>query len=47
MANFGSLNPFHAEATFVHRRKMQKTFENHPNPVMLVFIGKISASTLR
>ena len=39
----GSLinNPSNAEATFV-----QIIFENHLNPVMLVFIGKLLLSTL-
>ena len=32
---------FNAEATF------EKIFENHWNPVMLVFIGKLLLSTLR
>ena len=27
--------------------KEAKFFENHPNPVMLVFIGKLSLRTLR
>ena len=39
------LNTFHAEATFVHGRK--EDFENHLNPVMLVFIGILSLSTIR
>ena len=32
------LNPSNAEATFVQSNKDAKTFENHLNPVMLVFI---------
>ena len=38
------INPFHAEATYVQREKNVKTFENHLNPVFLVFIGKLSLS---
>ena len=38
------LNP---DATFVRKHKEAKIFENHLNPVMLVFIGKLSLSTLR
>ena len=38
-------NPTNAEATFVLSAKI---FENHLNPVMLVFIGKqLSLTTLR
>ena len=33
------LNPSNAEATFCPKRKDAKLFENHLNPVMLVFIG--------
>ena len=32
------LNPSNAEATFVKKHKDAKIFENHLNPVMLVFI---------
>ena len=42
-----TFNPYAAEATFVQRTRMQRFFENHRNPVMLVFIGKLSLSTLR
>ena len=38
-------NPLHAEATFVHE-KNAKSFENHLDPVMLVFIEKLSPSTI-
>ena len=33
------LNPSNAEATSIQSTSMQKIFENHLNPVMLVFIG--------
>ena len=32
-------NPSNAEATFVQSKRTQRVFENHLNPVMLVFIG--------
>ena len=32
-------NASNADATFVHNHKDAKIFENHLNPVMLVFIG--------
>ena len=32
-------NPSHAEATFDQNTGMQTTFENHLNPVIMVFIG--------
>ena len=38
------INPSNAEATFALSTKI---FENHSNPVMLVFIGKFLLSTLR
>ena len=40
------VNPPNAEATFVQSTGMQRFFENHLNPVMLVFIGELSPSTL-
>ena len=40
------VNPSNAEATCIQRRGMQR-LEKHLNPVMLVFIGKISLSTFR
>ena len=41
-------NPFNAEATFVLlKHKDAKFVESHLNPVLLVFIGKLSLSTLR
>ena len=39
------LNPFHAETTFRPWQKNAKNLENHLNPVMLVFIGKLSTIT--
>ena len=36
-----------AEATFLQSTRMQRFFENHLNPVMLVFIGELLLSTLR
>ena len=39
------LNPFHAEATFVHGRNY--SFEILLNPAMLVFIGKLMLSIIR
>ena len=41
------LNPSNAEATFHQRTSMQNTFDNHPNPVILVFIWQLLLSTLR
>ena len=41
------LNPSNAEATIVPKHKDPKIFENHLNPVILVFIGKLSLSTPR
>ena len=41
------LNHSNAEATFIQSYKNTKIVENHLNPVMLVFIGKLSLSTLR
>ena len=32
-------NPSNDEATFVQRTRKEKIFENHLNPVMLIFIG--------
>ena len=37
-------NPFHAKATCIHGRKVQKT---HLNPVMLILIRKFLLDTLR
>ena len=34
-----TINPFNAVATFVQNTRMQRVFENHLNPVMLIFIG--------
>ena len=42
-----AFNPSNAKATFIQSTRMQKIFEIHLNPVMLVFIGKLSLSTLR
>ena len=39
-------NPSNAETTFVQRQGC-KIFENHLNPVILVFIGKLSLIALR
>ena len=39
--------PSDAEVTFVQLAKKAENYERHPNPVILVFIGKISLSTLR
>ena len=42
------VNPSNAEASCVDpKHKDTKIFENHLNPVMLVFIGKLSLSILR
>ena len=41
------VNPSNAKATFVQSTQMQIFFENHPNPVVLVLIRKLSLSTLR
>ena len=41
------LNPSNAEANFVQKHKDAKLSKNHPNPVMLVFFGLLSHSTLR
>ena len=35
-------NPPNAETTLVHDRKNAKSVDNHLNPVMLVFIGKLA-----
>ena len=44
----GALNTSNAEATFVQSTfKDAKIFDNHPNPVILIFIRKLSLSTLR
>ena len=40
-------NPSNASGYFCPKHKDEKIFENHLNPVMLVFIGKLSPSTLR
>ena len=41
------LNPSNAEATSFHpKHNDAKISENHPNPVMLVFIGKLLQSAL-
>ena len=37
-------NPSNAKATLVQSKEI---FENHLNPVVLVFIGKLLLSTLR
>ena len=34
-----TLNRSNAEATYFQSTRMQRFFENHANPVMLVFIG--------
>ena len=39
--------PFQCSGYFRPKHKDTKTFEKHLNPVMLVFIGKLSLSTLR
>ena len=41
------LNPSNAEATFGPKYTDAKSFENHLIPIMLVFMGKLSLSTLR
>ena len=41
------LNPSNATITFVQSTRMQRFLTNHIIPVMLVFIGKLSQSTLR
>ena len=41
------VNPSDAEVTYVQGTKKQNNSENHLNPVMLVFIGKLSRSTVR
>ena len=42
-----AFKPFHCWGYSCPKHKDAKNFENHPNPVMLVFIGKISLSTLK
>ena len=41
------INPSNAKATFVQSTRTQRFLENHLNPVLLVFIGKLLLSTLR
>ena len=41
------LNRSNAEVPFVKKHMDAKIFENLLNPVMLVFIGKLSLSTIR
>ena len=41
-----SFNPSNAKVTFVKSKRMQRFKKNHPNPVKLVFIGKLLPSTL-
>ena len=41
------LNPYADGGYFRPKHKDATIFENHLNPVMLVFIGKLSWSTLR
>ena len=42
------VNPSNAGATFIQStHTVAKIFDNHLNPVMLVFIGKLSLSTFR
>ena len=45
--NGQSLNPSIAKATFIQSTRTWSFIENHWNPVMLVFIRKLSLSTLR
>ena len=40
------LNPSAVDVTFTQCTKKLKYYGNHLNPVMLVFIGKVSLSTL-
>ena len=40
-------NPSNAKTAFVQSTRMQRFFGDRPNPVMLVFIGKLSLSILR
>ena len=42
-----NINPSTAEVTFVQFTKKGKKDENHLNPVILLFIVKLSLSTLR
>ena len=35
------INPSNAEATFVQSTRTQNLFENHLNPVILIFIGEL------
>ena len=41
-----TFNPSNALGFFRPKHKNAKIFENHSNPVMLVFIGKLSLSAL-
>ena len=41
------INPSNAKATFVQSTRMQRFLKKHLNPVMLVFIGKLSLSSIR
>ena len=41
------INPSNAKATYVQSTMTQRFLKNHLNPVMLVFIRKLSLSTLR
>ena len=41
------INPLDAEITFVQCTKKQNIIKNHLNPIILVFIWKLSLSTLR
>ena len=42
-----NINPSNEKDTFVISTRMQNIIENHLNHVVLVFIGKLSLSTLR
>ena len=42
----GDLNPSNAEAYFFSKHNDAKIFEHHLNPIMLIFIGELSLSTL-
>ena len=46
-ALFLSINPSDAEVTFVQCTKSKDKYENHLNPAMLIFFGKLSLSTIR
>ena len=47
MAGYESPNSSNAAATLVQSTRIAKLIDNHPNPVMFLFIRKLSMGTLR